>query len=140
MSAIRVVIGFLIALSASAGASSAQARATNPCDRLDARFSSPNARQVERARTRGPWNNPTLLVNVDGLELITTGGARQSIAIADVRCVLVRLPLSVWPLGRVAAVQENGLGPVEDADRFSEAIRRNRDALIHILQELRIQV
>jgi hypothetical protein len=58
------------------------------------------------------WLNPYIIVNVKGYELILHDQPRTEarLNLDELETALLRLPLDRWPLGKVVAVQENGIG------------------------------
>ncbi len=84
------------------------------------------------------WNNPYLIVHADGIEVISKAlpSGRRLVEPGELRRVLIGLPVSAWPYGRVIAIQEAGLrAPGDD-----EPISRNKQAAEAVLKALRLQI
>lgn len=61
------------------------------------------------------------MIRSDGIDVIATGlpsgsRTRRTIAVTALRRTLLGLPITAWPYGRIVAVQEIGLGPVDGSD------------------------
>lgn len=106
---------WIVAAATVIAAQSTRADAERGRDRPDPRIAAADERRVETARSTGPWRNPSLVIGADGVDLIAQGvpSGRATVAVADLRRTLVNLPIEAWPLGRVAAVQDNGLRAVD---------------------------
>jgi hypothetical protein len=69
------------------------------------------------------WPNPIVIVNADSFYLILRVDGRrvrEELNFADLEKTLTELKLDRWPLGRVVAVQENGLRSPGDNEKISE--------------------
>src|SRR4030095_1497228 len=76
------------------------------------RIPDPKVEEIRRIRTAKNWPNPIVLVNSDSFYLILhVDGERvqEEVNLTDIEKTLKELKLDRWPLGRVVAVQENGL-------------------------------
>jgi hypothetical protein len=84
------------------------------------------------------WQNPQVIVVPKGVEVSSAalaGGTRTARS-DELRRVLVGLPISAWPYGRVVLVTEIGLvGSLDDL----ELIKRNRDEAAQVLKALAIE-
>jgi hypothetical protein len=78
------------------------------------------------------------MVDSDGYELILHDQPRTAIgmSLCDVEKALLKLPLERWPLGRVVAVQENGLRNPGD----NEKIAKNLEELKRMLRSHKLRV
>ena len=81
--------------------------------------------KVEEIRliSRDDWPNPIVIVNGDSFYLILRVDGRrvrEELNLADLEKTLTELKLDRWPLGRVVAVQENGLRNPGDNEKISE--------------------
>ena len=78
-------------------------------------------------RSTGEWPNPYIVVNSGGFELVLGHGgeAIRKARAAEIEEVLLSLPLSRWPLGRVIVVTEIGLrNPGETLTKQREEVER----------------
>ena len=120
--------------------------ATAAANALDPRIGAANPRQVEEAQATDSWDNPSLVIGVDNVDLIARGlpSGRTTVAIADLRRALVGLPIEAWPLGRVVTVGDNGLRSVDANGRLipseTDSIGRNHDTAVQILRALGVRV
>lgn len=129
-----------------AAAQPLQAAVDRGRDGLDPRIGAANPRQVEEAQATDSWDNPSLVIGVDDVDLIARGfpSGRTTVAIADLRRALVGLPIEAWPLGRVVTVEDNGLRSADANGRLipreTESIGRNHDTAVQILRALGVSV
>jgi hypothetical protein len=84
------------------------------------------------------WRNPILIVSPNDVEVRSSAliGGKKIVRPPDLRSVLIGLPVSAWPYGRVILGEDNGLagGPNDPA------IKRNHDEAAEILKTLDIAV
>jgi len=88
--------------------------------------------EIRRIRTAEDWPNPIVVVNSDSFYLITfVDGERvqEELNLADLEKTLKELKLDRWPLGRVVAVQENGLTSPGDNEKISEKAKEIKQML-----------
>ena len=99
-------------------------------------------RLVQEARE---WQNPILIVQDDGVEVqakgITGNDGRRHVAVDELKALLISLPVSAWPYGRVVAQSDQGILPVPFEDYVRKmSLTRPRVALVlnelHITAEL----
>ena len=64
-------------------------------------------------------------------------GYRSTVPVSELRQVLVALPVSGWPYGAVAAVEEMHLRAVDGAD--DAAIKTNLDGALAVLKALKVR-
>jgi hypothetical protein len=86
-------------------------------------ISDPKMEEIRRIRTAEDWPNPIVVVNSDNFYLLMfVDGERveEELNLADLEKTLTELKLDRWPLGRVVAVQENGLRSPGDNEKVSE--------------------
>jgi hypothetical protein len=81
----------------------------------------PNDKEISKMRTASQWHNPFVMVNGDGYELIVHDQPRgqKLLTLDELEQALLKLPIEGWPLGRVVAVQENGLRPPGDGPKIA---------------------
>ncbi len=92
----------------------------------------PKIEEIRRIRTAEDWPNPIVVVNSDSFYLITfVDGERvqEELNLADLEKTLKELKLDRWPLGRVVAVQENGLRSPGDNEKISEKAKEVKQML-----------
>ena len=92
----------------------------------------PKIEEIRRIRTAEDWPNPIVVVNSDSFYLITfVDGERvqEELNLADLEKTLKELKLDRWPLGRVVAVQENGLTSPGDNEKISEKAKEVKQML-----------
>ena len=92
---------------------------TNTLDSIPA----PKMEEIRRIRTAEDWPNPIVVVNSDSFYLILQVDGRrvqEELNLADLEKTLTGLKHDRWPLGRVVAVQENGLRSPGDNEKISE--------------------
>ena len=95
------------------------------------RIPDPKMEEIRRIR-REDWPNPIVVVNADGFYMImTVDGERvqEELNLADLEKTLKELKLERWPLGRVVAVQENGLRNPGDNEQISEKAKEVKQML-----------
>ncbi|HEV2246667.1 MAG TPA: hypothetical protein VGW37_08425 [Terriglobia bacterium] len=99
----------------------------------------PNVRTAEGIRDATQWQNPYLVVQPKGIELITGIPRRkQVVPLLGFERALRRLPATVWPYGRIAAVQEAGVRSGLKSD--DELISQNRVEVEGMLAKLCVKV
>ena len=112
-----------------ADGSSVQAR------RLDARIGRPNPDLYRSIRDAKDWENPYLVIHRDGIEgVVKRAVGRRTVAAADLERMLIELPITAWPYGRVVAVQEIGIRAGDGSD--DKPVADNLRAALAILKEL----
>jgi hypothetical protein len=106
--------------------------------RLDPRIGAAAPKRYASVRDAKDWQNPYLVIRRDGIEVIAkqlpTG--RKTVAAVELERTLVGLPVTAWPYGRVAAVQENGVRAAGGSDDVS--IPDNLSAALATLKKLDI--
>ena len=92
----------------------------------------PKMEEIRRTRTAEDWPNPIVLVNSDSfyLVLLVEGKRVQAeLDLANLEKKLKELKLDRWPLGRVVAVEENGLRSPGDNEKISEKAKEVKQML-----------
>jgi len=86
------------------------------------------------------WLNPKILISADGIEVVSDAirDGRRTIPSGELRDLLIRLPVTAWPYGRVVLAQDLGLRRGDRSD--TRSIGRNHDAAEKILKALDIEV
>jgi len=83
------------------------------------------------------WQNPYLIIKVDGVALLDAGNHEEILLKApELAQALAKLPASAWPYGRVVAVTENGVRAVGD----DVPIRKNRAIVAGTLERLNVLI
>ena len=109
-------------------------------DRLDPKIGAARPQMYRSVRDAKDWKNPYLLIRRDAIEVIANGVAsgRITVAPADLRRTLLNLPVTAWPYGSVAAVQEVGIRSADDRAAGDAAAAVER--VLAILKGLQITV
>ena len=94
-----------------------------------AQLPDPNDEAIQQITDATDWHNPYVIVNRSDYELILRDEPRAStgLSLAELEAKLMSLPVDQWPLGRVVAVQENGVrspGDDELIDNSLQALKR----------------
>jgi hypothetical protein len=93
-------------------------------------------REIRDARQ---WLNPQVIVIPQGVEVRSSAlpGGQTTVRVDELRRVLVGLPVSAWPYGRVVLATDTGLlGSLDDL----VPIKRNHDEAARVLKALGIEV
>lgn len=108
--------------------------------RLNPQIGPPNPQQYGSIRVAKDWKNPYVVILKNGIEVIANGlrDGRAIVAPADLRRTLIDLPVTAWPYGRVAAVQENGIRAADRSD--DQPIAHNLRTTLAILNALQVTV
>jgi hypothetical protein len=108
--------------------------------RLDPRIGAAAPQRYKSIRDAKDWENPYLVIRRDGIEVIVKRlpSGRQTVAVADLERTLIGLPVTAWPYGRVAAVQENSIRAGDRSD--DKPIADNLEAALAILKKLDVRV
>jgi hypothetical protein len=104
---------------------------TNTLDRIP----DPKLEEIRRIRTAEDWPNPIVIVNSDSFYLVSHVDDRRvqkELNLADLEKTLTALRLDRWPLGRVVAVQENGLRSPGDNENISEKSKEVKQLLEYL--------
>ena len=109
-------------------------------ERLNPRIGPANSPRYRTIRDVKDWKNPYLVIRRDGIQVIATDlpSGPRTIAPTDLQRALVELPVSAWPYGRVAVVQEIGIGAADRSD--DKSIADNLAAALAILKALNVKV
>ena len=109
--------------------SSAQAQ-----ERLSAKIPAPIRAKYRTIRDARDWLNPIITLRAEGIEVDSRAipSGRKTVASAQLRTLLVSLPVSAWPYGRVVIASEIGLRQVDRSDE--EPIKRNHEAAEKVAQ------
>ena len=115
-------------------------------NKLDARIQSPNLRKYEDVRDGNDWLNPYLIIGPESIEVIwkVPSVERKVISRSDLKKMLISLPVSAWPYGRVIGVQEisirNGLFNSEAWRKDQELIEKNKLEVNKVLASLSVRI
>ena len=104
---------------------------------LDPRIAAPRVETYRAIRDAREWQNPYLVVHAASIEVVASGipNGRITVPVDELRAVLVRLPVSAWPYGRVVGLQNASIiSGITDLD----PIARNRRAAEEVLEALDI--
>jgi hypothetical protein len=85
---------------------------------LDPRIDAAAPQRYASVRDAKDWANPYLVIRRDGIEVIARKlpSGRKIVATADLERTLIGLPVTAWPYGRIAAVNEQGLREADGRD------------------------
>ena len=124
-------IAVVLLISACAHAGAMQSDAVRP-GRLHQEIGPVNPERYRSVRDARDWQNPYLVIDADGIEVITKRptASRKKIDLADLERTLLELPKGAWPYGRVAAVQDASIRPIPSDDRLIAANRRAAAAVL----------
>jgi hypothetical protein len=108
--------------------------------RLNARIGPANPQRYKSIHDARKWRNPILVIRRDGIDVISKSlpSGQRTVALTDLQRTLIDLPVTAWPYGRVAAVQEIGLHPADLSDGWQ--IVDNRNVTLAILKTLQVTV
>ena len=116
-----------------------QKTATRPNEGgLDQKIPAAVHSKYEDIRDAAKWLNPKVIVVPKGVEVRSwsLAGGTTTVRVDELRRVLVGLPISAWPYGRVVLATDAGLvGSLDDL----EPIRRNHDEAARVLKALVIE-
>ena len=136
---IGAIVGVLLIAAASPLAGPMQSGSV-PMGRLDPRIGAAALQRYKSVRDAKDWENPYLVIRRDGIEVIVKRlpSGRQTVAVAELERTLIGLPVTAWPYGRVAAVQENSIRAGDRSD--DKPIADNLEAALAILKKLDVTV
>jgi hypothetical protein len=108
--------------------------------RLSSRIGLANPDRYKSIREANHWENPYLVIRRDGIEVIAKSlpSGRTTVPSVDLPRTLIALPVTAWPYGRVAAVQEISIRAGDRSD--DKPIAGNLDAALAILKKLDVTV
>jgi hypothetical protein len=115
---------------------STQKVAVTGASALKNRISPADPNKYRSVRDARDWQNPYLMVQVNGVRLVNTAMETRTMSPAEVVAYLEKLPPIAWPYGLVVAVQENGVRALDD----DAGIKRNREELLVILEKAGVKV
>jgi hypothetical protein len=103
----------------------------------------PDRKKYLHIKKREDWQNPFLVLNIDGtLDIIADGAMRKQIKINELEDVLCLLQSQAWTYGKVIAVQPCAARSA-DKETFAREDQALKDAwsrMREILGKLEIQV
>jgi len=103
------------------------------------RIPDPKMEEIRRIRTAEDWPNPIVIVNAETVYLIMYIDGRrvqEELSLADLEKALKELKLERWSLGRVVAVEENGLRSPGDNEKISAKAKE----VIQMLESHKVMV
>ena len=104
--------------------------------KLDSTIPGDDREKYRSIRDAKEWKNPYLVILRDGVD-VRAKGYRRTLPVSELRQALVALPVSAWPYGAVAAVEEMHLRAVDGAD--DAAIKTNLDEALAVLKALKVR-
>jgi hypothetical protein len=86
------------------------------------------------------WLNPIITLRAEGIEVQSAGlpKGRKTVPADELRTLLISLPVSAWPYGRVVLASDIGVRSGKRGE--DEVIRRNHEAAEKILDALNVKV
>jgi hypothetical protein len=115
-------------------------------NKLDSRIQPPDLRKYEDIRDGNDWLNPYLVIRPEGIQLIARGSSveRKVISRHELKKMLISLPVTAWPYGRVIGVQEIGIrsgSPNSEIWRKDdELIEKNKIEVNRVLSSLGVRI
>lgn len=110
-------------------------------DHLNAAIGRPNPALYRSVQDAREWQNPILIVQDDGIDVqgkgITGINGRKHVAVDDLKALLISLPVSAWPYGRVVVQTDQGLLPWPSED-YLRKMSQTRPRVARVLKELHI--
>jgi hypothetical protein len=95
-------------------------------------------RSIQDARD---WQNPLIIVQDDGVDVqakgITGINGRKHVSVEDLAALLISLPVSAWPYGRVVVQTDQGVVPSPAGD-YLRKMAQTRPRVAIVLKKLRI--
>jgi hypothetical protein len=105
---------------------------------MNPRIPAPIAAKYRDIQDAKDWLNPKVIVRTEGVEVVSRGlpSGRKTIPVADLRALLISLPVADWPYGRVVLASDIGIRQADRSD--DQPIKQNHDAAERILKALGI--
>lgn len=116
-------------------------------DRLDPRIPAPSAAKYKNVHDVKHWVNPKFLIRSEGIEVTSRsievtrnnfGSGANVVPLADLAALLIKLPVTDWPYGRVVLAQEIGLRSLEPGE--DSRISENHKAADRVFKALNVVV
>ena len=105
---------------------------------LDARIPVPDRARYQAVRDGREWRNPFLVAVAIGFELTSASNPKPKlVTVKDLRRVLADLPITDWPYGRVVALSNSSILPVDE--RWIRAMDLNFARARTILEALGVE-
>jgi TonB family protein len=135
-----VDVPFALLPASATAATLAQASDPQTGDQMDPRIPAPITAKYKDIRGGKDWRNPIVTIRAEGVEVVSRGlpTGRRTVPVADLRALVIALPVADWPYGRVVLAQDIGLRYVDGSD--DQPIKQNHDAADRILKALGITV
>jgi hypothetical protein len=104
------------------------------------RIPAASRRTVARASYNQNWRNPVVTIRAEGIEIQSKAiaGSSKTVSPDDLGGLLMGLPASAWPYGRVVVASDIGLRRADCSDE--PAITRNHRTAAELLARLSVQV
>jgi len=107
-------------------------------DQLNGAIGRPNRALYRSVHDARDWQNPIIIVQDDGVEVRARGiDGRRHVSVDDLKGLLISLPVSAWPYGRVVAQTDQGILPVPWED-YVRRMATTRTGVAIILKDLDI--
>jgi hypothetical protein len=107
---------------------------------LDSRIPPLARAMYEDIRDGKDWLNPKITIRAEGVEVESSAipEGRRTVPVSELHDLLVALPTTAWPYGRVVVASDIG---IRRGDRSDDGpIRRNHEAAQEILDGLAVRV
>jgi hypothetical protein len=110
-------------------------------DHLNPAIGPPNPALYRRVQDGRKWRNPIIIVQDDGVEVqakgITGINGRKHVSVDELKALLISLPVSAWPYGRVVGQTDQHILPVPFED-YGRKMSEMRPRVALVLNELHI--
>jgi hypothetical protein len=105
---------------------------------LSAAIGAPKRAQYQSILDGKDWRNPIITIQDDGVNVRAKGIAgTKHIPVTELKRLLISLPVSSWPYGRVIAQSDQGILPLPP-DEYLRRMAEIRTQVAGILKELDI--
>lgn len=133
---LAVLLWSLLASNVTVQSKSGQQQGALPT--LDARIPVPDRARYQAVRDGREWRNPFLVAVASGFELTSASNPKPKlVTVKDLRRVLADLPITDWPYGRVVALSNSSILPVDK--RWIRAMDLNFARARTILEALGVE-
>ena len=108
--------------------------------RLNPKIPAPIRAKYTAIRDAQYWLNPKITIRAEGIAVVSRGLplGGKTVATSELRGLLLSLPVSAWPYGRVVLASDTGIGRGDGSD--IEPIKRNHIAAEKVLKKLNVEM
>ena len=110
---------------------------------LDSKIAQPDRKQFTAVRNPKDWRNPFILLNTDGTLRVTAQGTyRHKVDAKELKDLLLNLPVSAWPFGRVISIQPSSLRSTDEEALAEEdrLLKRAWSIVRDVVRELKVEM